>query len=80
MNMNKQELKNGISISTNYKTAAKKFVYLILLRKKSEEQNIAYSKSYPWYSEWADKKYQIKAQDNFDKLNAILDKYTYEVN
>ncbi len=80
MNMNKQELKNGISISINYKTAAKKFVYLILLRKKAEEQYIAYSKSYPWYSEWADKKYQIKAQDNFDKLNAILDKYTYEVN
>ena len=78
--MNKQELKNGISISTNYKTAAKKFVYLILLRKKSEEQNIAYSKSYPWYSEWADKKYQKIAQENIDKLNIILDKYTYEVN
>ncbi len=80
MNMNKQELKNGYSISINYKTAAKKFVYLILLRKKSEEQYIAYSKSYPWYSEWADKKYHKIAQDNIDKLNAILDKYTYEVN
>ncbi len=80
MNMNKQELKNGISISINYKTAAKKFVYLILLRKKAEEQYIAYSKSYPWYSEWADKKYQKIAQDNIDKLNTILDKYTYEVN
>ena len=79
-NMNKQELKNGYSISINYKTAAKKFVYLISLRIKSEEQYIAYSKSYPWYSEWADKKYQNIAQDNIDKLNAILDKYTYEVN
>ena len=80
MNMNKQELKNGYSISINYKTAAKKFVYLILLRKKSEEQYIAYSKSYPWYSEWADKKYRKIAQENIDKLNMILDKYTYEVN
>lgn len=46
MNMKKQELKNGISISTNYKMAAKKIVYFYYV----------------------------------DKLNIILDKYTYEVN
>ena len=34
--------------------AAKRFTDLIVLRINSKEQYIAYSKSYPWYSEWVD--------------------------
>ena len=50
-----EQLQNGISISRDYKTAARKYVDLIVLRINAEEQYIAYSKAFPWYSEWLDK-------------------------
>ena len=35
----------------------------------------AYSKAFPWYSEWLDKDNQEHAQNNIDRLNNILVKY-----
>ncbi len=70
-----EQLQNGISISRDYKTAARRFVNLIVLRINAEEQYIAYSKAFPWYSEWLDKDNQEHAQNNIDRLNNILVKY-----
>ena len=72
-----EQLQNGISISKDYKSAARKYVDLIVLRINAEEQYIAYSKAFPWYSEWLDKDNQEHAQGNINKLNDILKKYTY---
>ena len=71
-----EQLQNGISISRDYKTAARRFVNLIVLRINAEEQYIAYSKAFPWYSEWLDKDNQEHAQGNINKLNDILEKFT----
>ena len=70
-----EQLQNGISISRDYKTAARRFVNLIVLRINAEEQYIAYSKAFPWYSEWLDKDNQEHAQNNIDRLNNIFVKY-----
>ena len=70
-----EQLQNGISISRDYKAAARKYVDLIVLRINAEEQYIAYSKAFPWYSEWLDKDNQEHAQNNIDRLNNILVKY-----
>ncbi|MEF2619772.1 MAG: hypothetical protein U0N02_02975 [Clostridia bacterium] len=70
-----EQLQNGISISRDYKVAARRFVNLIVLRINAEEQYIAYSKAFPWYSEWLDKDNQEHAQNNIDRLNNILVKY-----
>ena len=70
-----EQLQNGISISRDYKSAARKYVDLIVLRINAEEQYIAYSKAFPWYSEWLDKDNQEHAQNNIDRLNNILVKY-----
>ena len=70
-----EQLQNGISISKDYKVAAMKYVDLIALRITAEEQYIAYSKAFPWYSEWLDKDNQEHAQNNIDRLNNILVKY-----
>lgn len=56
----------------------KGFHDLIVLRINAEEQYIAYSKSYPWYSEWTDIKNQKIAESNINKLKNIMDKYFYE--
>ena len=72
-----EQLQNGISISRDYKTAARKYVDLIVLRINAEEQYIAYSKAFPWYSEWLDK--DEHAQNNIRNLNKILEKYTVKV-
>lgn len=70
-----EQLQNGISIGRDYKSAARKYVDLIVLRINAEEQYIAYSKAFPWYSEWLDKDNQEHAQNNIDRLNNILVKY-----
>lgn len=75
-----EKLKNGYSISKDYKGIAKRFNDLIVLRINAEEQYIAYSKSYPWYSEWANINNQKIAESNINKLKNIMDKYFYEGN
>ena len=68
-------LKNGISISNNYKTAAKRFTDLIVLRINAEEKYILFSNSFPFYIKWYGKDGRDKAQKNINKLNEILLKY-----
>lgn len=75
-----EQLKNGISISTNYRTVAKRFTDLIVLRRNAEEQYIKLNQSLPFYLEWAEKDCLEHAENNINTLNVILSKYSYVKN
>ena len=75
-----EQLKYGISISKNYKTVAKSFTDLIVLRRNAEEQYIKLNKSLPFYLEWAEKDCLEHAENNINTLNVILSKYSYIIN
>lgn len=72
-----EQLKNGISISQDYKTAAKRFTDLIVLRKNAEKQYVAFSDSMPWYYGWTDEDNKAHAQNNISKLDEMLSRYSY---
>lgn len=74
-----EQLKNGISISNNYRIAAKRFTDLIVLRKNAEQQYIKLNESLPFYMEWAEKDCLEHAKNNITILNDILSKYSYTI-
>ena len=75
-----QHLKNGISISKNYRTAAKRFTDLIVLRKNAEQQYVNLNESLPFYIKWSEKDCLQHAKNNINILNEILAKYSYTIN
>lgn len=75
-----EQLKDGISISKNYRTVAKRFTDLIVLRRNAEEQYIKLNKSLPFYLEWSEKDCLEHAENNINTLNVILSKYSCIIN
>ena len=75
-----EQLKNGISISKNHRTAAKRFTDLIVLRKNAEQQYVKLNESLPFYIKWSEKDCLQHAKNNITILNEILAKYSYTIN